>query len=244
MASLARLTSISTQTLSLLLERQRLQTLSNPSASSLHIHQITRNMQQLRAGVLDLEEKEGRSEAVKLVRGQYERMRGMLGSDGETAGIQKLEELESVAETAPPTLSVDSAQFASTSLVAASKQQPSDADAEPFTPYTDDPEAGYTDEEMLQMQHQMMNDQDVHLDRLSQSINRQRDLSLQINDELDVHTGLLQELDHELDHASSRLTGARRSLDRVAKGAKDNGSTVMIALLILVLLILIIIFKT
>lgn len=89
MASLARLTSISTQTLSLLLERQRLQTLSNPSASSLHIHQITRNMQQLRAGVLDLEEKEGRSEAVKLVRGQYERMRGMLGSDGETAGIQK-----------------------------------------------------------------------------------------------------------------------------------------------------------
>lgn len=75
------------------------------------------------------------------------------------------------------------------------------------------------------MQHQMMNDQDVHLDRLSQSINRQRDLSLQINDELEVHTGLLQELDHELDHASSRLTGARRSLDRVAKGAKDNGAS-------------------
>lgn len=89
MASLARLTSLSTQTLSLLLERQRLQTLSNPSASSLHIPQITRNMQQLRAGVLDLEEKEGRSEAVNLLRSQYERMRSMLGPDGEAAGIEK-----------------------------------------------------------------------------------------------------------------------------------------------------------
>ncbi|KAH9923498.1 uncharacterized protein B0H18DRAFT_1014815 [Fomitopsis serialis] len=120
----------------------------------------------------------------------------------------------------------------------------SDADAEPFTPYTDDPEAGYTNDEMLQMQRQMMNDQDVHLDRLSQSVNRQRDLSLQINDELDVHTGLLEELDHELDHTGSRLSGARKNLERVAKGARENGSTVMIAILILVLLILIIIFKT
>lgn len=123
----------------------------------------------------------------------------------------------------PSTSSVESAQSSSTPFVPATKQQPPDVDAEPFTPYTDDPEAGYTDEEMLQMQHQMMNDQDVHLDRLSQSINRQRDLSLQINDELDVHTGLLEELDHELDHTGSRLSGARRSLDRVAKGAKENG---------------------
>ena len=89
MASLARLTSLSTQTLSLLLERQRLQTLSNPSATSLHIPQITRNMQQLRAGILDLEEKDGRSEAVSLLRSQYERMRSMLGPDGEAAGIEK-----------------------------------------------------------------------------------------------------------------------------------------------------------
>ena len=43
------------------------------------------------------------------------------------------------------------------------------------------------------------------------------------NDELDVHTGLLEGLDHDLDRTDSRLTGARRRLDRVAKGAKENG---------------------
>ena len=41
MASLAKLTSLSTQTLSLLLERQRLQNLNSPS---LHTQQIARNL--------------------------------------------------------------------------------------------------------------------------------------------------------------------------------------------------------
>lgn len=77
-----------------------------------------------------------------------------------------------------------------------------------------------------------------------------------------MHTGLLEELDTELDTTHSRLSGARRRLDRVAKGARENGaciptgfvkaavvdttigSTVTIGLLILVLLILIIVFKT
>ncbi|KZT70612.1 hypothetical protein DAEQUDRAFT_177497 [Daedalea quercina L-15889] len=241
MAALARLTSLSTQTLSLLLERQRLQSLANPSASSLHIPQIARNMQQLRAGVIELEEKEGRSEAVNLLRSQYQRMRMMLGPEGDAVGVQKLEEPVSSASA---TASISSFESKPSSPSPHATKEPTDADTEPFTPYTDDPEAGYTNEEMLQMQQQMMNEQDVHLDRLSHSINRQRDLSLQINDELDVHTGLLEELDHELDHTGSRLSGARRNLERVAKGAKENGSTVMIALLILVLLILIIIFKT
>jgi syntaxin 8 len=66
-------------------------------------------------------------------------------------------------------------------------------------------------------------DQDVHLDTLSHSITRQRDLSMQINDELDVHTGLLEELDHDLDNTESRLSRANQRLGRVAKGAKEHG---------------------
>lgn len=67
-----------------------------------------------------------------------------------------------------------------------------------------------------------MDQQDVHLDHLSQSVNRQRDISLQINGELGVHTGLLEELDHELDSTESNLTRARHKLDKVAKGAREN----------------------
>jgi len=88
--SLAKLTAVSTKTLSLLLERQRLQTLPSystdgPSSnlgqngSSLHYPQIKRNLGQLRAGILALEAKEGSTaEAAKLLRNQYDRMRAML----------------------------------------------------------------------------------------------------------------------------------------------------------------------
>jgi syntaxin 8 len=94
--SLAKLTSISTKTLSLLLERQRVQTLpsfnspSSPlqdttstttSSNSLHLPQIKKNLDQLRNGIEAMREKEGESEAVGLLSNQYERMRGMLGSE-------------------------------------------------------------------------------------------------------------------------------------------------------------------
>jgi syntaxin 8 len=105
--------------------------------------------------------------------------------------------------------------------------------------------------------------QDAHLDHLSSSIGRQHHISLQIGDELEVHTGLLDALDTELDGTGARMSSARRKLERVAQGAKRNGnshhrcpsnvqfahllglgSTVTIALLILILLILIVVFKT
>jgi len=46
---------------------------------------------------------------------------------------------------------------------------------------------------------------------------------LQINDELEVHTGLLEELDHDLDNTGNRLSRTGRQLGRVAKGAKEHG---------------------
>ena len=83
--SLAKLTSVSTQTLSLLLERQRGPFVSSNSPSnditgenSLHLPQIRRNMEQLRNGILDMEAKEGKTEATRLLRSQYDRMRSML----------------------------------------------------------------------------------------------------------------------------------------------------------------------
>ncbi|PSR83731.1 hypothetical protein PHLCEN_2v5630 [Hermanssonia centrifuga] len=227
MATLAKLTSLSTQTLSLLLERQRLQSLG-PNGSSLHLPQISRNLTQLHNGVTELEEKEGNIEAVGLLKSQYERMRNMLGPEAETSGIPRLQEATHVA------VSSTSATASSSSLPLSkpSTLQPvnppapsfkyTDSDG-PYMPYTDDPEAVIPSTDiMLQTQRRMMDEQDIHLDHLSHSINRQRDISLQINDELDVHTGLLQELDEDLDHTDSRLTRARRNLDKVAKGAKEN----------------------
>ncbi|KAJ7678224.1 syntaxin-like protein [Mycena polygramma] len=232
--SLAKLTSISTQTLSLLLERQRLQTLPSysvqppdstpPQSTGLHIPQITQNLNALRSGILALEAKEGRSAAVNLLRNQHERMHAMLGARADD-GVESLEPERPPAKLIP-------------------SPSPSPAAEAVYTPYTDDPEAAYEPGALLQEQQQMMAHQDTHLDLLSHSINRQRDISLQINDELEVHTGLLEELDTDFNHTETILTNARRRLDRVAQGAKNNGSTVTIGALILVLLILIIVFKT
>lgn len=237
--SLAKLTSVSTKTLSLLLERQRLQTLpsfSSPQeqpskANTLHITQIKRNLSQLRTGILDLEAKEGPSEAVGLLRNQYDRMRDMLG-DVHVSSLDKEEpSLFSPSPVSPPNL------FPPPPATKEVKEPI-------YAPYTDDPELGLDPGIMLQTQRHLMNEQDQHLDQLSHSINRQHHISLQINDELDVHHGLLEELDTDLDRTASRLGGARQRLERVAKGAKENGSAVTIAVLILLLLILIIVFKT
>jgi len=117
-----------------------------------------------------------------------------------------------------------------------------------YTPYRDNPEQPpspeVNDHELMQAQRQLMDDQDTRLDQLSHSINRQHDISININDELQVHHGLLESLDEELDHTEGRLSGARRGLDRFSRGMKGNGGTVTIALLIFVLLILIIVLKT
>lgn len=154
-----------------------------------------------------------------------------------------------------------------------------------YAPYSDDPSPSpgrdADPHELLQEQRFLMDgtshllswsvsltylvivEQDAHLDRLSHSIGRQRDISLQINDELDVHTGLLEELDTDLDQTHNRLSGAAKRLQTFSRGVRGNcespictvstfvtnylcfsGSTYTIAALIFVLLILIIIFKT
>jgi syntaxin 8 len=145
--SLAKLTALSTQTLSLLLERQRLQSLSPAvvegatTNSSLHLPQITRNLAQLRSGIVQLESTGDHSEAVVLLRNQHVRMRGMVGSD---AVIESLPEPTPTQEDNDPQ----------------AREKPQRAwpavDKQAFTPYTDDPEAGRDPVSLLQEQQRLM----------------------------------------------------------------------------------------
>jgi hypothetical protein len=66
-------------------------------------------------------------------------------------------------------------------------------------------------------------DQDERLEHLSRSVNRQHHISLQINDELEVHDGLLQGLEGDLDRTDNRLSSTRRQLDKFSKAARENG---------------------
>ncbi|KAL5483531.1 hypothetical protein ACEPAI_8763 [Sanghuangporus weigelae] len=251
--SLARLTSLSTQTLSLLLERQRLQSL-NQAAPAASTQQITRNLVQLRVGILALEAQvqssngngngnaKAEKEASGLLRNQFSRMRDMLGGD---AG--NVEPLPPVVRESPnlPRIPDPVSSFTSSSTPTPPPLPQKD---QRYVPYSDEPppspDRDVAPAEVLEQQRLLMEEQDGHLDHLSRSVGRQRDISLQINDELNVHNGLLSELEEEVDETHGRLGNARRRLERFGRGVKGNLSTYMIAALIFVLLILIIIFKT
>ena len=116
-------------------------------------------------------------------------------------------------------------------------------------PYHDDPEAGPPDQSHLDNQQiheyhsQVMADQDEALDRLGESISRQRDLSIQIGDELDEHVQMLDEVDGHVVRHQSTLDKARRNLGTVARSAKDNMSMTIIIVLIVILVLLIAILK-
>ncbi|KAI6044545.1 syntaxin-like protein [Pisolithus marmoratus] len=215
MSSTAKLTAITTSTLSLLLERQRLQ----GTHPTLHLQQIISNLRLLRAGVIEAQS-QGDDAVAGPLRGQYERLVEMLGEEE-----AKRADLESIPLPTPPSPSLPSSPS-----FGERKTSP-----EPlYEPYSDDPDSAPALEEggILLQQRRIMDDQDVHLAHLSSSIGRQHHISLQINDELEVQTGLFDTLDTELDGTDARMRSARRR------------STVTIILLILVLLILIVIFKT
>jgi syntaxin 8 len=116
-------------------------------------------------------------------------------------------------------------------------------------PYRDDPTAGPPDQSHLDNQQihayhsQVIAEQDEALDRLGESIGRQRELSIQIGDELDEHVQMLDEVDRHVDRHQSRLDKARKNLGTVARKAKDNMQMTIIIVLIVILVLLIIILK-
>jgi len=83
--SSTRLTALTTSTLSLLLERQRLQA-THPT---LHLQQIASNLRVIRAGVIVAQSQDNDAVSQSL-REQYERMIGMLGvEEAEGAGLER-----------------------------------------------------------------------------------------------------------------------------------------------------------
>ncbi|KKA28334.1 hypothetical protein TD95_004919 [Thielaviopsis punctulata] len=114
----------------------------------------------------------------------------------------------------------------------------------------DDGTAGYRDAvadmdnvQMLAYHDRVLEEQDDHLDRLGESISRQRELSMRIGDELDAHIDLLDDTEGLVDRHQSRLDRARRSLGRIAEGEENSRGMMTIVILIIILLLLIAVFK-
>ncbi|KAH8904037.1 hypothetical protein BR93DRAFT_930658 [Coniochaeta sp. PMI_546] len=120
-------------------------------------------------------------------------------------------------------------------------------------PYRDDPSdgsAGFRDHaetldnvQIHQYHQRIMEEQDAQLDVLGQSIGRQRELSMQIGDELDDHVAMLDETERVVDRHQSRLDRGRKQIGRITRAAGESKQMVAIVVLIIILVLLIAVVK-
>ena len=108
---------------------------------------------------------------------------------------------------------------------------------------TPDPTADMSNTQIHAYHQSVITEQDEQLDRLGESIGRQRHLAMQVGDELEGHIGLLDEVDRGVDRHQGRLDGAKRRLKGVGERAKQNWGTTTIIVLIVILVLLIVLLK-
>ncbi|KAI0137159.1 hypothetical protein BJ170DRAFT_45695 [Xylariales sp. AK1849] len=147
-------------------------------------------------------------------------------------------------------------RFSDNPSASSSSARDADLEAQLFgSRYRDDPNndsAGYRDDienqgmnnQQIHTYHQQVLDQqDAQLDALGESISRQRELSMQIGDELDDQVAMLDDVDGAVDRHQGRIDRARRQVGRITRTAGDNKQMVAIIVLIIILVLLIVILK-
>ena len=121
-----------------------------------------------------------------------------------------------------------------------------DANRVALFPYRDDPDEAVPDHSNLDnaqihtYHSRVMAQQDEQLDALGTSVGRQRELSIQIGDELDEQGQMLDDVDGHVTRHQTQLDRARNRVGNIARKAKDNMSLTVIIILIVILVLLII----
>ncbi|KAF1841059.1 uncharacterized protein K460DRAFT_295325 [Cucurbitaria berberidis CBS 394.84] len=245
-----------------LLERQRAISLNlSPNTQD---GQISRSLEQLRSGIESLESQVADT-SDESIASQLPRLKSQL-NDLTSQFDRASPNASSPTLTTPnnPSLSSDFAaaqkkpRQASKSVRFSDNPSTSTADAADeadraaLFPYRDDPSSDPDaapnqddlDNQQIHAYHsQVIRDQDDQLDQLGASIGRQRELSMQIGDELDGQVVLLDDVEEGVDRHTAQFRRARGRLDRFSRKARENWSLTVIVVLICVLLFLIIITK-
>lgn len=125
------------------------------------------------------------------------------------------------------------------------------SDTETLLPYRDEVptppserHAQMSNTQIHEYHSSVLTEQDDQLDRLGESISRQRELSMRMGDELEAQVEMLDETDGAVDRHAGRLDRAGRSLAGVARRAKGEGrQMVAIVVTIIILILLIVILK-
>ncbi|KAL1593549.1 hypothetical protein SLS59_009246 [Nothophoma quercina] len=243
-----------------LLERQRAVSLNLPSHSQ--DSQISRSLEQLRSGIESLES-QVQDTSDESISSQLPRLRTQLNELSSQFSSSTSTTSPTLTQPNDPSLSADFAAAKSKPRNASKSVRFTDNDNDDTSndpnrsalfnqPYRDDPshdpeappDQSHLDNQQIHEYHsQVLREQDDQLDTLSASIGRQRELSMQIGDELDGQVLLLDEVEEGVDRHDAQFRRARGRLDRFSRKARENWSLTLIVVLIIILVLLIIITK-
>ena len=116
-----------------------------------------------------------------------------------------------------------------------------------FKPYRDDEEASLgsfdpdTNQQLFAQHQQQILDQDLQLDTIHDSVRRQHAMGVSINDEVDDHLILLNDLELGVDASQIRLRRATDRLRKFRQACRENGSLVTIVVLTVTLILLLVV---
>ncbi|CUM65466.1 uncharacterized protein PRCAT00003106001 [Priceomyces carsonii] len=120
--------------------------------------------------------------------------------------------------------------------------------SQPFQPYHDDDQNTETEsfdnesnQQMFALHAQRLLEQDQSLDSLHDSIQRQHSMGLTINNELDNHLIILNDLEQGVDGSYQRLNTATNRLNDFRRKCKENGSMITIIVLTVILILLLVV---
>ncbi|KAJ3445885.1 syntaxin-51-related [Anaeramoeba flamelloides] len=97
---------------------------------------------------------------------------------------------------------------------------------------------GLDNEELLDLEKENLDKQDELIDKLDVSVQRQTQIALTINEELDEQKPLLDDIDTKMTKTNSKIVKNTKRLSRFEKLSKKKGMTCIICLLILVIVFL------
>lgn len=119
-----------------------------------------------------------------------------------------------------------------------------------FKPYTDiEPESdaatlasiNQSNQDLFVQHQQTLLEQDESLDQLHDSIRTQKSMGHTINDELNDHLIILNDLERGVDDAAYRLNNAQARLKNFSTKVRENGSLVTIVILTIILILLLVV---
>lgn len=117
-----------------------------------------------------------------------------------------------------------------------------------FKPYRDEDDdtpsllsVDTTNQELFALHQQQLLAQDQSLDNLHDLVRVQHSMGLTINDELDDHLILLNDLERGVDTSSSRLWRATNNIREFRRKVRENGSLVTIIVLTVILILLLVV---